>query len=69
LAIQRQHDVVQYTLIGRILTEEGFTDWTIDGGDRLQYTLAEVAGLVAITQFKRFTGAGRDGGRLVQQVS
>src|SRR5690606_5302416 len=56
--IQLNHGAIQTGLIQRITADQQFTDGTIDIGNGFQYALAQVAALVAIAQFQRFTGTG-----------
>ena len=57
-AIQRQHGVVESALIAGIHAQEALADLAVDGVDGLQHALAQIARLVPVAQFQRFTRAG-----------
>src|SRR5690606_6243058 len=50
--VQFDHGAVQAFLIQGITTDQQFADGTIDVGNRLEYALAQVTALVAVTQFQ-----------------
>jgi len=62
-AVELDHRVVQSFLVQRILAQQQVTDRAVNVGYSLEYTLAQVTALVAITQFQRFARTGRSTGR------
>src|SRR3546814_6342578 len=62
-AVEFDQPCIQAALVGRVKTQQGFGNRTVDVGHRLAHTLAEVAGLVAIAQFDRLASAGGRAGR------
>src|SRR4029077_14435911 len=57
-AIQRNHFVIQGTLVGRVGTDNGLCDFRIDVGYRLEHSLAKIFGFVSVAEFQRFVFAG-----------
>src|SRR5690606_17989594 len=57
-AVEGNHPRIDGGLLGR-LTGQGFGNFAVDVADGLGNALAEVATLVAVTQFERLTGARR----------
>ena len=53
-AIQVKHDLVYAGLLRSVMREEGFSDLSVDGGDRLGDAFTEIAGLIAIAEFDGF---------------
>src|SRR5690606_20473650 len=60
--VQFDHGAVQTFLIQGITADQQLADGTIDVGNRLEYALAQVTALVAVTQFQCFAGAGGGAG-------
>ena len=61
--VQLNHGTVQGLLVGRVLAQQQVADRAVDVGHGLQYALAQVTALVAITQFQRFARTGGSTGR------
>jgi hypothetical protein len=62
-AVERDHRLVEFALVERVLALEQFGDRAIDRFNGLQHTLAEIDLLVAIAQFAGFEFAGGSAGR------
>jgi len=58
-AVELDQSTVQPGLVARVAPEQRRADFTVRVGDGLQHALAEVALLVAVTQFHRLARAGR----------
>ena len=62
-AVELDQDLVDLDLVLHRHVAQGFVDLVIDGLDRLQHALAEIAVLVAVAQLDRLVGAGGGAGR------
>mmetsp|Transcript_5572 Transcript_5572/g.34558 ORF Transcript_5572/g.34558 Transcript_5572/m.34558 type:complete len:232 (+) Transcript_5572:2307-3002(+) len=58
-AVELDHELVQFLLLGGILADESGCDHRVDVFHGLEHGLAHVALLVAIAQFHRFVDTGR----------
>jgi hypothetical protein len=57
-AVQVDQGLVQEGLLGSVQAQHGFGDFGVDVLDSLEHALAQVAALVAVTQFDGFARAG-----------
>ena len=62
-SVEGDHRAVQALLVDRVFAQQQVTDRAVDVANGLQYALAQVTALVAITQFQRFARTGGSTGR------
>ena len=53
-AVQVQHHLVDVSLLRRVQTDQGLSDFAVDIVNRLQNAFAQVTAFIAITHFQRF---------------
>ena len=58
-AVERDHRLVDGDLVLGVHAADRLEDLAVDGLDRLQHALAEIARLVAVAQLDRLVRAGR----------
>ncbi len=62
-AVERDHFVIEGALVGGVEASDGFGDFGVGVGNRLEHALSQIFRFVAIAKFESFVFAGGSAGR------